>query len=259
MSSTFDEAGQKSVLNSIWEHNATLHAVSDDDDFTIRLARAYLSSAHRRHPVSFGNFSKSVTKIPASFFRINAVDREAYLRGLLPRLNRLCLPKPLTLRDTLLEFKRKVERDHVTAFSKDKPREDTGRHLLSAFLAQRTYGQVESGDGYIDLLLVEGYPIETKIWRGKAYFEEGLEELSEYMRTQGVNEGYYVIFDPTIENEFRRRDGPDSFVMDYEGRTVFVVFILIARVPPSKKLRRERNALRRKGANFERRKSSPKA
>ncbi|MEM7537572.1 MAG: AAA-like domain-containing protein, partial [Chloroflexota bacterium] len=110
----------------------------------------------------------------------------------------------------LSRFREFVERRGQEAFKvTDMPQEATGQYLLMAYMdiIVRQFGgdlftEVDSGDGRIDLLMVyqgHRYVIETKIWRGLAAFDEGLEQLAGYLETGslgvgGVERGYYVIF-----------------------------------------------------------------
>jgi hypothetical protein len=45
------------------------------------------------------------------------------------------------------------------------------------------------------------YVFELKLWRGEAAHEKGLKQLADYLETQGVEEGYLLIFDhSTVKN-----------------------------------------------------------
>jgi len=105
----------------------------------------------------------------------------------------------------LSRFREFIERRGQEAFNvTDMPQEATGQYMLMAYLevVVRELGgdlftEIDSGDGRIDLLIVyEGhrYVIETKIWRGPAAFDRGLTQLAGYLETEGVDQGYYVIF-----------------------------------------------------------------
>ena len=97
------------------------------------------------------------------------------------------------------------------------PQESVGRHLLLAYLDQfvqtiggSLYLEVQTGRGRIDVLITHNnkkYIIETKIWRGPARYETGKRQLAAYLTSEGVPEGYYVVFDhrqtpePRVETE----------------------------------------------------------
>ena len=58
--------------------------------------------------------------------------------------------------------------------------------------------EVPTGAGKMDLLIIHNqrkYIVETKIWRGNVRYEAGKQQLAAYLKTEGVNEGYYIVFD----------------------------------------------------------------
>ncbi len=99
----------------------------------------------------------------------------------------------------------------------DTPKEFVGQYLLSAYLDQfvQTVGaslrlEVQTGRGRADIIVTHNqkqYIIETKIWRNERRYQIGKKQLVEYLKSENVPEGYYVIFDhrdtpiPTVETE----------------------------------------------------------
>ena len=87
----------------------------------------------------------------------------------------------------------------------DTPQESVGRHLLLAYLDQfiKLIGgfmhiEVPTGRGRMDIIIIhnqEKYIVETKIWRGDNRYQTGKRQLAAYLRSEGVTEGYYVVFD----------------------------------------------------------------
>ena len=87
----------------------------------------------------------------------------------------------------------------------ETPQEYVGRHLLLTYLDAfvKAVGgvmsfEVGTGAGKMDLLILHNqqkYIVETKIWRGNARYEAGKKQLATYLKTEGVSEGYYVVFD----------------------------------------------------------------
>ena len=94
----------------------------------------------------------------------------------------------------------------------ETPQEFIGQHLLFAYLDQfvssvngAMYMEVPTGRGRMDLLILHNerkYIVETKIWRSDRGYAEGKHQLAAYLSTEGVTEGYYVVFDP--------REAPDA-------------------------------------------------
>lgn len=99
----------------------------------------------------------------------------------------------------------------------DTPQEFVGQYLLSAYLDQfvQTVGaslrlEVQTGRGRADIIITHNqkqYLIETKIWRDERRYQIGKQQLAQYMKSENVREGYYVVFDhretpkPTVETD----------------------------------------------------------
>ncbi len=99
----------------------------------------------------------------------------------------------------------------------DTPQESVGRHLLLAYLDQfiKIIGgfmhlEVQTGRGRMDIIITHNqqkYIIEAKIWRGDHRYQAGKKQLTAYLNTEGVKEGYYIVFDhrenpePRVETE----------------------------------------------------------
>ena len=87
----------------------------------------------------------------------------------------------------------------------ETPQEFIGQHLLFAYLDQfvtsvngAMYMEVPTGRGRMDLIILHNdrkYVVETKIWRSDRSYSQGKQQLAAYLSTEGVTEGYYVVFD----------------------------------------------------------------
>jgi len=119
----------------------------------------------------------------------------------------------LDMERILLDFNNYIARIGVNAFyQKKKPYEKTGQFLLTAWLYQFVRSgegelryEVPTGLGRMDVLLTykgRKYIIETKVNRYNdttAILEEGLTQLSgKYLATEGIAEGYLVVFDTRV-------------------------------------------------------------
>ena len=99
----------------------------------------------------------------------------------------------------------------------DTPQEYVGQHLLFAYLEQfvqivggTMYLEVQTGRGRMDILILhrnKKYIVETKIWGGDGRYQAGKAQLAAYVKSEGAEEGYYVVFDhrntpqPRVETE----------------------------------------------------------
>ena len=97
------------------------------------------------------------------------------------------------------------------------PQEYVGQHLLFAYLDQfvqivggAMYLEVQTGRGRMDIPILhrnQKYIVETKIWGGANRYQAGKAQLAAYVRSEGAEEGCYVVFDhsntpePRVETE----------------------------------------------------------
>ena len=95
----------------------------------------------------------------------------------------------------------------------ESPKEYVGQNLLYAYLDHfiRTIGadmflEVQTGRGRIDLIILyksRKYIVETKIWEGDRYYQAGKKQLTAYLKSEKVDEGYYIVFDHRTNPEAR--------------------------------------------------------
>ena len=120
----------------------------------------------------------------------------------------------------------------------DTPQESVGRHLLLAYLDQfvKIIGgfmhiEVQTGRGRMDIIITHNQQksiIETKIWRGDNRYQAGKKQLVTYLRSEGVTEGYYIVFDHREEPE------PRVETETIEGLTIRSYVIPVIQELPSK-------------------------
>ncbi len=120
----------------------------------------------------------------------------------------------------------------------DTPQESVGRHLLLAYLDQfvKIIGgfmhiEVQTGRGRMDIIITHNqqkYIVETKIWRGDGRYQAGKKQLAGYLISEGVTEGYYIVFDHREEPE------PRVETETIEGLTIRSYIIPVMQEAPSK-------------------------
>lgn len=49
--------------------------------------------------------------------------------------------------------------------------------------------------------LDQKYIVELKIWRGKEYHQQGLQQLADYLESQNMDQGYRLIFNDKLKTE----------------------------------------------------------
>lgn len=119
----------------------------------------------------------------------------------------------------------------------DTPQESVGRHLLLAYLDQfiKLIGgfmhiEVPTGRGRMDIIIIHNqqkYIVETKIWRGNNRYQAGKKQLAAYLISEGVTEGYYIVFD------HRQSPEPQVETEVLEGLAIRSYVIPLMQEPPS--------------------------
>ena len=123
----------------------------------------------------------------------------------------------------------------------ETPQEFIGQHLLFAYLDQfvnsvngAMYMEVPTGRGRMDLIILHNqrkYIVETKIWRGERGYADQKQQLAAYLATEGVTEGYYVVFD------HREAPEPRTETEAINGLTIRSYVIPVVQERPSKKIK----------------------
>ncbi|MEZ4725914.1 MAG: ATP-binding protein [Caldilineaceae bacterium] len=110
----------------------------------------------------------------------------------------------LNLQAILNKYREYVQRRGFHAFDTEQLKEGAWHYSLDGFinffierLGGVTFVETPSGRGRTDIFILyhqHKYIIETKIFTDQAYFQNGKAQLADYLRTEGVSEGYYVVF-----------------------------------------------------------------
>lgn len=153
-------------------------------------------------------------------------------------LNYLTLAGHIDMKSLLDNFRDFIKRAGFRILQvPDTPQESVGRHLLLAYLDQfvKIIGgfmhlEVQTGRGRMDIIIIHNqrkYIIKAKIWRGDHRYQAGKKQLAAYLNTEGVKEGYYIVFD--------HRENPEPRVETetIEGLTIRSYVIPVMRGMPS--------------------------
>ncbi len=110
----------------------------------------------------------------------------------------------LNLKAILPRYVEYVTRRGYRAFDTKHLREAAWHYSLDGFinffierLGGQTFTEVPSGRGRTDIMIFcrgKKYIIETKIFTDQSYFQRGKKQLAEYLKTEGLKVGYYVVF-----------------------------------------------------------------
>jgi len=110
----------------------------------------------------------------------------------------------LNLRAILQRYIEYVAKRGFRAFDTKQLKEGAWHYSLDGFinffverLGGQTFTEVPSGRGRTDILILlagKKYLIETKIFTDRSYFQKGKAQLAEYLKSEGLKVGYYVVF-----------------------------------------------------------------
>ncbi len=136
-------------------------------------------------PVSNGETRHYGLKVNESF--------EAYLKD-----------SGLNIHAILNKYRQYVRRRGFKAFDTEKLKEGAWHYSLDGFISffiealeGHTFIEVPSGAGRTDILIVyqnNRYLIETKVFSNNTFLKKGKGQLAEYLTSEGLDEGYYVVF-----------------------------------------------------------------
>ncbi len=110
----------------------------------------------------------------------------------------------LNLKTILHRYVEYVARRGFRAFDTKHLKEGAWHYSLDGFinffierLGGQTFTEVPSGRGRTDIMILfrgKKYIIETKIFTDLSYFQRGKKQLAEYLKSEGLDAGYYVVF-----------------------------------------------------------------
>jgi effector-binding domain-containing protein len=110
----------------------------------------------------------------------------------------------LNIKAILNKYAEYVARRGFRAFDTEHLKEGAWHYSLDGFfiffierIEGQTFVEVPTGRGRTDILILyrsKKYIIETKIFNDKSSFEKGKRQLAEYLKSEGLDDGYYVVF-----------------------------------------------------------------
>ncbi len=110
----------------------------------------------------------------------------------------------LNIHALLKKYRQYVRRRGFKAFDTENLKEAAWHYSLDGFinffveaLEGHTFIEVPSGAGRTDILIVyknNRYLIEVKVFSNITLHKKGKGQLAEYLNSEGLNEGYYVVF-----------------------------------------------------------------
>jgi len=132
-------------------------------------------------------------------------ETQYYINSPSETINKYLTPTgELNVNQLLTEYRAYVRRRGFRAFDTEHLKEGAWHYSLDGFiyffiqrLGGQTYVQVPSGRGRTDILIRyqgQSNVIETKVYSDATYFKRGKGQLAEYLKSEQLEEGYYVVF-----------------------------------------------------------------
>lgn len=150
----------------------------------------------------------------------------------------------LNVNAILNRYRAYVERRGFHAFDTEHLKEGAWHYSLDGFinffveqLGGDTFVETPTGRGRTDLMILYGGRktiIETKIFLTLQRFEQGKQQLADYLTTEGLTEGYYVVF-----SNKHSKDDPLYFDEIIHGKRIYTYLILTRFDRPSRNRKRK--------------------
>lgn len=203
-------------------------------EFSIAVA-PQTSSLIKYSTVSFENFKK-IAENRKDFFIANDLNQNDFIRKLYYVINyEIGFCNFASFLEDLIEFKRRVENGLAKAKGFQLHDEDTLRNFLSVYIKDDTFLEARTSFGRSDIIVPSKKTvIETKIWKGQKYYEDGFPELASYLKSQKYQEGYYVIFDYSLSDNIVVKASGEVFDLEYQSFLIHIIFVRMDKVVPSK-------------------------
>jgi hypothetical protein len=132
-----------------------------------------------------------------------------------------CFTIPRYLKDGVLDvnylltdFQQFWQKNSAIWIEKVQYKEAAPHLILQAFLQRVINGggylirEMVAGTGRLDLGIVydnKTYPIEIKLWKGTAYYQQGLAQTARYIDTLGSTEGWLVVLDQRKRKSWKEK------------------------------------------------------
>lgn len=146
----------------------------------------------------------------------------------------------LNLAAILTKYNDYVRRRGFHAFNVKQLKEGAWHYSLDGFinffveqLGGNTFVETPSGRGRTDILILyqrQKYIIETKVFVTQSRLQDGKQQLVDYLNTEGINEGYYIVFS-------NKHAETDTLYFDeiIDGKRIYTTIILTNFPRPSRR------------------------
>lgn len=173
----------------------------DDPDMSYLAAHGVIQNIDGVAQVPVPLYSK---RLITAFRPLMNGESNEYLVSAHESVKELVVGDRLNVHALLEKYRAYVQRRGFRAFNTEQLREGAWHYSLDGFiyffirqLGGDTLVEVPSSRGRTDILILyqkQRYIIETKIFTADARFQSGKAQLVDYLKSEGLTEGYYVVF-----------------------------------------------------------------
>jgi len=131
-------------------------------------------------------------------------ETQYYFSSIQDTFYNICKGDKLNIKVLIQKYSDYVKRRGFLAFDTDNLKESAWHYSLDGYinfaieeLNGHTFIEVPTGRGRTDILIIykgQKYVIETKIYTNQQRYIDGKTQLAQYLKTEGLNEGFYVVF-----------------------------------------------------------------
>ncbi len=208
----------------------------NDPDIAYLYANGVIDQVEGYVEVTIPLYSKALI---AAFRPLLNGESQHYLTSPHETVSGYVTPDGLDLHALLVKYREYVHRRGFRAFDTETLKEAAWHYSLDGFinffierLGGETFIEVPTGRGRTDILILYGgqrYIIETKVFTDTHYFQKGKRQLAAYLASEGLSEGYYVVF----SHKHTETDTLD-FAEEIEGKRIYTYIIRTTFEPPSR-------------------------
>ena len=225
---------QELMLQVLFDENPIPFTV-DDPDIAYLYAHGVVDNVAGNVGISVPLYSKRLI----TAFRPRGNGETQHFVTAHDTLNKYVTADKLNISALLRKYSDYVRRRGFRAFDTKQLREGAWHYSLDGFinffigrLGGDTFIEVPSGRGRTDILILykdSKYLIETKVFTDQTYFQNGKRQLAAYLLSEGLSEGYYVVF----SNKHSEADTV-YFEETIDGKRIYTFIILTNFEQPSR-------------------------
>jgi len=131
-------------------------------------------------------------------------EAQYYSSSIKDTFHSICKGDKLNIKVLIQKYSDYVKRRGFLAFDTQNLKESAWHYSLDGYinfaieeLKGHTFIEVPTGRGRTDILIIykgQKYVIETKIYTNQQRYIDGKTQLAQYLETEGLSEGFYVVF-----------------------------------------------------------------